>query len=67
MFARTFPVAYGSYNFDEMVKMLSAVLLGKASGMGTTTATFRNLNDSGDVVVATVDSDGNRTAVTLTP
>ncbi len=67
VFARAFSAAYGSYTFDEMVKLMAAVLIGKASGLAGTTATFRNLADSADVVVATVDADGNRTAVTKTP
>lgn len=67
VFARAFSAAYGSYTFDEMVKLIAAVLVGKASGLAGTTATFRNLADNADVVVATVDADGNRTAVTKTP
>lgn len=67
LFARAFSAAYGSYTFDEMVKLIAAVLLGKASGLDTTTATYRNLADNANVVVATVDADGNRTAVTRTP
>ena len=67
VFARAFSAAYGSYTFDEMIKMFSAVLLAKASGLATTTATYRNPADSADVVVATVDADGNRSAVTRTP
>lgn len=67
VFSRAFNAAYSSLTFDELVKLMAAVLLGKASGLGTNTATFRNLADSGDAVVATVDADGNRTAVTRTP
>lgn len=67
VFARAFSAAYGSYTFDELLKMMAAVLLAKASGLATTTATYRNLADSADVIVATVDADGNRTAVTRTP
>jgi hypothetical protein len=37
---------------------------GKASGLGTTTAVYRDLADSKDRISATVDADGNRTAVT---
>lgn len=67
VFARAFSAAYGSLTFDEMVKLMAAVLVGKASGLATTTATYRNLADNADVVVATVDADGNRSAVTRTP
>ena len=67
IFARAFSAAYSSLTFDELVKLFAAVLAGKASGLATTTATYRNLADTGDVIVATVDADGNRTAVTRTP
>jgi hypothetical protein len=67
VFARAFSAAYGALTFDELVKLIAAVLLGKASGLETTTATFRNLADNADAVVATVDADGNRTSVTRTP
>lgn len=49
----------------QTLRLMLATLCGKASGMATTTATFRDTNDSKDRVVATVDSDGNRTALTL--
>lgn len=67
VFVRAFSVAYGSYTFDQLLGMMAAVLLGKSSGMATTTGTFRNLADSADVVVATQDASGNRSAVTRTP
>lgn len=67
VFARAFDATYGSFTFDELVKLMSSVLLGKASGLATTTATYRNLADDANVIVATVDADGNRTAVTRTP
>lgn len=53
----------------ESVRGHNAALLGKASGLETTGVAFRNLADNKDVIVATVDSDGNRSAVTvdLTP
>ena len=50
----------------QAMKAMLAALAGKASGAATTTMTFRNVADDADVIVATVDADGNRTAVTLT-
>jgi hypothetical protein len=67
VFNRTFSAAYGGYSFDELTKQFSSVLLGKASGLDTTTAKYRNLADSADVITATVDANGNRTAVTRAP
>lgn len=49
----------------QAFRLMLAALVGKASGMATTTATFRDTNDSKDRIVATVDADGNRSAVTL--
>lgn len=45
--------------------LVMAALLGKASGLGTTTAVFRAVDDSKDRITATVDANGNRTALTL--
>ncbi len=51
----------------QALRVMLAALGGKVSGAGTTTITFRNAADSADVIVATVDTSGNRSAVTLTP
>lgn len=67
VFARAFSAAYGALTFDQMIKVMSAVLAGVASGMAGNTGTFRNLIDTADVVVATQDASGNRSVVTLTP
>ena len=50
----------------QALKVAVAALAGKLSGAGTTTVTIRNVADTTNVVVATVDADGNRSAVTLT-
>jgi hypothetical protein len=50
----------------QALKLMAAVLGGKVSGAGTSTITFRNVADTVDVVVATVDGAGNRTAITRT-
>lgn len=67
VFARAFGVAYGSFTFEQIIEIMAVALAGKASGGATATATYRNLADSANVIVATVDASGNRTAVTLTP
>ncbi len=59
------PGTQDGYTFAQLQALIAAVLLGKASGLGTSTAVFRSANDSKDRVTATVDADGNRTAVTL--
>jgi hypothetical protein len=58
-------VIEGTYTGRQYMRLLAAVLFGKVSGGGTTTNTFRDTADGTDRVTATVDSDGNRTAVTL--
>jgi hypothetical protein len=67
VFARAFSAAYGSLTFDEIMKVLIATQAAKLSGAATATIAIRNLDDSADVVVASVDASGNRTAVTVTP
>jgi hypothetical protein len=54
------------YTLEETLKICLAALAGKVSGGDTTTITFRAADDSVDRIVATVDSSGNRSAITLT-
>jgi hypothetical protein len=49
----------------QAFRLFAAALLGKASGLATTTAVFRDTGDSKDRITATVDASGNRSAVTL--
>jgi hypothetical protein len=55
----------GSTTLVQSLRLLNAALGGKASGLETTTAVYRNIGDSKDRITATVDADGNRSAVTL--
>lgn len=59
------PGTQDGYTFAQFMLAIGAALGGKASGMATTTAVFRSMNDSKDRITATVDANGNRTAVTL--
>jgi len=54
-----------TYTLQDFLQIMGGVLAGKSSGGGTTTITFRNISDSGSVIEATVDNDGNRTEVLL--
>lgn len=54
----------GIITLAESIRLQNAVLAGKVSGAGTGTETFRDLADTKDRIVATVDTDGNRTAIT---
>lgn len=51
--------------FAQMMVLIGAALLGKASGLDTSIAVFRATDDSKDRITATVDEFGNRSAVTL--
>lgn len=57
----------GTLTVRQALRLMAAVLGGKLSGAATTTVTIRNVADTTNVVVATVDADGNRTATTVTP
>jgi hypothetical protein len=55
----------GALTLKQAIRLILAVLAGKASGGGTTTLTFKDTTDATSRVIATVDPNGNRTAVTL--
>jgi hypothetical protein len=50
---------------EQSLRISNAALAGKLSGAGTGTETVRDLGDTKDRLVYTVDNDGNRSAVTL--
>ena len=58
-------VVEGSHTFRQLLRGFAAALLAKASGLETTNAIYRDVDDSKNRIDATVDADGNRTAVTL--
>lgn len=54
-----------SRTLRQSVRLMLAALCGKASGLATTTAVYRDTNDTKARITATVDENGNRSAVTL--
>jgi hypothetical protein len=58
-------VVEGSYTALNFIRIIAGALGGKVSGAGGTSVTIRNVSDTKAVITATVDSSGNRTAVTL--
>jgi len=58
-------VVEGALKARQILRLLLAALAGKSSGGGTSSVAFRDVADSKNRVSATVDDDGNRTAVTL--
>ena len=55
----------GTTTFRQMLRVFMAALAGKSTGGGTVTLTFRDVVDGKARITATVDEDGNRTAITL--
>jgi len=53
------------YDLQAILQIMAAVMAGKVSGGGTSTITFRDLADGTNRVVATVDSNGNRTNIVI--
>ena len=49
----------------QYMRVALAALAGKADGLATTTAHYRDQADGTNRITATVDADGNRTAITL--
>ena len=54
----------GLYSLKDVFKLMAAMLAAKASGGGTDTITFRDLSDTLDRIIFTVDDDGNRLTAT---
>lgn len=57
-------VVEGTITLRQAQRALLSILTGKSNGGGTGTNNFRNVADSKNRVSATVDANGNRTAVT---
>jgi hypothetical protein len=57
-------VVDGTTTARQSVRLQNSALAGKASGLATTTAVYRDLADTKDRLTATVDASGNRTAIT---
>jgi len=58
-------VADGSYDLQEMMRVIFAACAGKSSGHESGTPAYRDAADTKDRISATTDANGNRTAVTL--
>jgi hypothetical protein len=55
--------AVEGYTPRQLFRLIAAVLLGKSSGLDTSTGRYRDLADTKDRVVANIDQYGNRTSV----
>lgn len=52
------------WTLRQALRIILATAAGKISGAATTTITIRDVGDAKDRIVATVDGDGNRSAIT---
>lgn len=50
---------------EDLLRLAAASAAGKLSGAASTTITVRDVSDQHDLITATVDGDGNRSAVVL--
>lgn len=55
-------VIEGTWTAIMFMRLVAASLFGKLSGAATTTVTIRDVDDTKDRIVATVDANGNRSA-----
>lgn len=55
----------GSLSYIEYIRIFLAALAGKSSGGGTNTLIFKGADGTTTRITATVDADGNRTAITV--
>jgi hypothetical protein len=58
-------IVEGGLSLRQIMRLQIAALFGESSGGGTATIIFRDLADTKARITATVDANGNRTAVTI--
>jgi hypothetical protein len=58
-------IVEGTYTLKQIVRLMASVLTGKTTGGGSNVLRFRDLLDSKDRIVSTVDSNSNRISVVL--
>lgn len=51
------------YNLEEALRLILSAVAGKVSGAGGSTITIRSVTDGTSRIVATVDSNGNRSSI----
>jgi len=55
----------GAYTSEQLMRVLAAAMAGKLSGSPGPTITIRDISDTKDRIVATVDEESNRTEIVL--
>lgn len=56
-----------TYTSGDLLRLIAAMAAGRVSGAQTGTEVFRDVGDTKARITATVDAQGNRTAITLDP
>lgn len=56
-------VVEGTLTYEDFLRVMMAALSGISNGGGTATINFRNIADTKNRIQATVDANGNRTAM----
>ncbi len=59
-------VIEAGYSAEELMKLMASILVGKTTGVGTGTVSFRDVNDTTNRIVADIDGVGNRANITTT-
>lgn len=60
-------VVENGFTFEECIRLLTSISMGKTSGFDTNNPRFRDIADTKDRVVATLDDKGNRISVIVDP
>jgi hypothetical protein len=58
---------YDGYSLPQLIALIAAATIAKCSGLPTSPATIRSVNDTANRIVTAFDSNNNRTSVTITP
>ena len=60
-------IAEGAFTYDELLRIIAAVVAGKSSGGGTPIQVYRSIDDAANRATVTTTVLGNRTDSVLTP
>ena len=58
-------IVSGAYDYDDVMRLLAGTQGGLTSGALTGTFTIRDISDTKNLAIATVDANGNRTVIAL--
>lgn len=67
VFAKALAAKYGALTFEQAISVILSILASKTSGFAGASGTIRDIIDTTDVLVTSIDADGNRGVPTITP